>query len=77
MMLTRSAFSVMIKFSGLISTVETLIDQFEEGALTGDIPKEDGPERNAAITKVFSTNPKGEELIKCWASATQMRRWLT
>ena len=77
MTLTRSAFAVMVKFSSLTSTIESLIDKLEEGKLTGDIPAEAGPEQDAASIKIFTAVPKGEEVLKFWANATQMRRWLT
>ena len=77
MQLTRSAFSVMIKFSGLLQKVESLLDGLEMEQMTGKIPSEKGPERNTAILKVLDGIEGSTDVAKCWANATQMRRWLT
>ena len=77
MQLTRAAFSVMIKFAGLLEKFENLVDAVEMEQMTGKIPKEIGPERNNAITKIIGSVIGNDEVAKCWANATQMRRWLT
>jgi hypothetical protein len=40
MQLTRAAFSVMIKFSGLLETLENLVDAIEMECMTTQITKE-------------------------------------
>ena len=77
MMLSRSAFAVMIKFAGLTDTIAPLLDKIEEGEMMNDIPSKAGPERDSAIAKAISSVDKGEEVIKFWVNATQMRRWLS
>ena len=70
MQLTRAAFSVMIKFAGLLETVDSLVDSLDMEEMTGNIPSEKGPERNTAIVKVLDGVAGNAEVAKCWANAT-------
>ena len=70
MQLTRAAFSVMIKFAGLFEKVEQLIDTLDMEEMAGNIPTEQGPERNIAIIKVMDSVVGSVEVAKCWANAT-------
>jgi hypothetical protein len=67
----------MIKFAGLTDSIASILDKIEEGELMNDIPNKVGPERDAAIAKAIASVEKGEEVIKFWVNATQMRRWLS
>ena len=67
----------MIKFAGLLETVDSLVDSLDMEEMTGNIPSEKGPERNTAIIKVLDGVAGSAEVAKFWANATQMRRWLT
>ena len=75
--MTRAAFSVMIKFAGLLEKVDLIIDALDMEEMTGNIPTDQGPERDTAIIKVMDSVVGSAEVAKCWANATQMRRWLT
>ena len=77
MQLTRAAFSVMIKFAGLLEKVDSIVDTLDMEQMTGNIPTEVGPERNIAIIKAIDSVEGSGDITKCWANATQMRRWLT
>ena len=77
MKLTRAAFSVMVKFAGLVEKFDCLVDTLEMESMTGNIPQEAGPERTAAVTKVINAVEGSVDVSNCWANATQMRRWLT
>ena len=77
MRLTRAAFSVMIKFANLLEKVDSIVDTLDMEQMTGNIPSEAGPERNASIIKILDQVAGSADVAKCWANATQMRRWLT
>ena len=42
MMLTRAAFAVMIKFSGLVEVFEKIHCELDYNSLANDMPKEEG-----------------------------------
>ena len=75
MRLTRATFAVMIKFQRLTDTLKELI---EETAASDDfvIPKEDGPDKDAALLLILDDFEKNEQVLSCWSNATKMRRWL-
>ena len=77
MNLTRAAFAVMIKFAGLFEKFDNLVDTLELEQASGNIPTEASPDRNNAIIGVLESASDSDEIAKCWANATQMRRWLT
>ena len=77
MQLTRAAFAVMVKFAGLLEVFDNLVDAIDMDQMTGKIPKEVGPERSNAIITILASVEGNEYVLKCWANATQMRRWLT
>ena len=67
----------MIKFAGLVGDVDNIIDSLDMEQMTGKIPSKDDPDRNSEIIKVIESVSGSNEVAKCWANATQMRRWLT
>ena len=67
----------MIKFAGLLEKVDSIVDTLDMEQMTGNIPTEVGPERNIAIIKAIDSVVGSGDIAKCWANATQMRRWLT
>ena len=67
----------MIKFAGLLEKVDSIVDTLDMEQMTGNIPTEVGPERNIAILKAIDSVEGSGDIAKCWANATQMRRWLT
>ena len=70
MQLTRAAFSVMIKFAGLIEQFDNLIDTIEMEKMSGNIPTEIGPERNIAIINTLNSVAGCNDVSKCWGNAT-------
>ena len=77
MNLTRAAFAVMIKFAGLFEKFDNLVDTLELEQTSGNIPAEPGPDQNTKTIQVLESVSGCDEVAKCWANATQMRRWLT
>ena len=67
----------MIKFAGLFEKFDNLVDTLELEQTSGNIPTEAGPDRNTAIIEFLESASNSDEIAKCWANATQMRRWLT
>lgn len=73
--LTRAAFAVMIKFQGLTSSLQELVEDIE-AAEQFSLPEEDGKEKDDAVLQVIKESEKSDEILNCWQNATKMRQWL-
>ena len=65
----------MIKLSGVTPLLEELslkVD-LEQG---GQIPLDEGIERDLAVSALIEELDKEGKLLNCWANATRMRRWM-
>ena len=76
MVLTRAAFAVMLKFAGLTASFTSIMDSIEMEQMSNKVFMEPGPDQISAVAGLISSAQKGDEVMKCWANATQMRRWL-
>ena len=56
--------------------MQEIVDQIDIKATLGNIPVESGLERNKAITTEIQNVEKSNEIVKQWAIAAKMRRWL-
>ena len=72
MRMTRAAFGVMIKFSDLTDTLQTLVDEID--LLWSDL--ESDLERDLKIKEALNAVPGFENLLKRWESASKMRIWI-
>ena len=75
MMLTRASFAVMIKFAGLAEVFEKMHYEVDYGQGLA-ISEEAGAKQDEDVVEAFTEVEKNEEVFKCWANATRMRRWL-
>ncbi len=72
MRMSRAAFGVMIKFSDLTDTIQTLVDEIDLQWM--DL--ESDPERDIKIKESIKTVPHFENIQKRWESASKMRTWI-
>ena len=71
--LTRIAFAVMVKFSGLTSVLEQMLSEVEYASIS--LPEE-GTERDKAVLEVLLADQSFDKIINCWTAASKMRIWL-
>jgi hypothetical protein len=74
--LTRSAFAVMIKFSGLEGAINGLVELLELEEESMMIPKEKNA-REQAIREIIQEDTAYPKILKLWKNATEMRSWLS
>ena len=67
MILTRSAFSVMIKMSGRSEQLRDLIEVFEM--------ESEGVDDQEALSELFEGLPGSKEILEQWSNASKMRPW--
>jgi hypothetical protein len=67
MILTRSAFSVMIKMSGRSEQLRDLIEDFEM--------ESEGVDDQEALSELFEGLPGSKEILEQWSNASKMRPW--
>ena len=65
--MTRAAFAVMIKFSGLLGMFQMFVE---------DIEKLEKPDDDDALVEALEEAVSFKDFLKCWANATKMRQWL-
>ena len=66
----------MVKYSGLYQVFQEIVDHLDLQQSCGTIPSEKGAERDKSIKDEIKSVEKSDEVIKEWAIATKMRRWL-
>ena len=64
MTISRSAFSILVKCAGLHDAIQEIVDQIDIKATLGNIPAEQGPERNKAIMSEIQNVEKSNEIVK-------------
>ena len=72
MRMSRAAFGVMIKFSDLTDTIQTLVDEIDLQWM--DL--ESDSERDIKIKEAIKTVPHFDSIQKSWESASKMRTWI-
>ena len=76
MVLTRSAFTILIKYTGLSKIVSEILEQIEVLATLNNLPTEPGAERDEVLKKEIKSVTKHDEVINNWTIASRMRKWL-
>ena len=76
MVLTRSAFTILIKYTGLSKIVSEILEQIEVLATLNNLPTEPGTERDEVLKKEIKSVTKHDQVINNWAIASRMRKWL-
>ena len=72
--LTRIAFAVMVKFTGLTTALEQMLSEVEYASIS--LPEKEGTERDKAVLEVLQADPSFDKIINCWTAASKMRIWL-
>ena len=75
MQLSRAAFAVMLKYSGVLSTFEEMHLEVDAEMMIGK-EETDKAETDNKISEIISKVGKFDEVFKCWVNAAKMRRWL-
>ena len=72
--LTRQAFAVMVKFSGMSETLELIIQELDYASIT--LPEEEGPAKDKAILEAMQGVSGFDDVLRYWIIASKMRNWL-
>lgn len=71
MKLTRAAFAVIVKFSDLIDSITTLVDEVDMNYSEF----EHDPEKDLKMRELIKKVPNYDNVFKRWDKASKMRQW--
>ena len=75
MLLSRAAFAVMLKYSGVLPTFEEMHLEVDAEMMIGK-DEADKEETDIKVAEIISKVGKSEDVFKCWVNAAKMRSWL-
>ena len=71
--LTRMAFAVIIKLSGLAADLQIIVAELDYASIS--LSEEEGPARDKEILEVLQSVDGFENVLRYWIIASRMRIW--